>query len=223
MQSFRLSFHCHIDDWYPFFMILCLHYMDFNTFRGKGADPSFFSWCGVFLLRKESFIIHANSVPDLSTWWNSSNFSSYPQPSRTSVTQILIAQPTAMFKLAHYTVWASMMRFETKPLGLGGHQTEFSCFIQPPTAYLFQKRHNISACMYVPTWTMGNFYSSFLIKKVEWVLVCRFDGIYRAPDCYQSFGSSFPIDMWLKHLSLVDTVINATSDWVKTGSCCFRN
>lgn len=107
--------------------------------------------------------------------------------------------------------------------GVGGHQTEFSFFIQPPTAYLFQKRHNISACMYVPTWTLGNFYSSFLIKKVEWVLVCRFDGIYRAPDCFQSYGSSFPIDMWLKHLSLVDTVITATSDWVKTGSYCFRN
>lgn len=136
MQSFRLSFHCHIDDWYSFFMIPCLHYMDFNTFRGKGADPSFFPWRGVFLLRKESFIIHANSVPDWSTWWNSSNSSSYSQPSRTSMTQIPIVQPTAALKLAHYTVWASMMRFETKPLGLGERQTEFSCFI-PATHRIF--------------------------------------------------------------------------------------
>lgn len=145
MQSFRLSFHCHIVDWYPFFMILYLHYMDFNTFRGKGADSPFLC-CRMCLWGKRSFIIHANAVPDSRTGWNSSNSSSC---SRTPMTRILNVHPTAALKLAYYTVWTFMMRFETMPLEWATANGIF--LFQPPTHRIFISKATQTlahACMY---------------------------------------------------------------------------
>lgn len=160
LQSFRLSFGCHIVDWYPFFMILYLHYMDFNTFRGKGAD-SLFCTVDRNILEGWKSIIHANAVPDSSTWWNPSHFSS---SSRTPMTQILTVHPTAILKLAYYTVWTSMMRFETKPMEWATASGVF--FFSPSTHRIFISKATQTLaheCMYRHTrWPI--FIHNFLLK-----------------------------------------------------------